>query len=47
MKWVLLQCTLAVSHAHWTIQVINLSLKVDFLFQSFLVITVYYLKTIQ
>ena len=31
----------AVPHVHWTSFSQNLSLKVDFLFQSFLVLTVY------
>ena len=35
-----LHCTIAVPHFHWTISSKNLDLKVDFLFQSFLVITV-------
>ena len=41
MKWVCLYCTIAGSHANWTIQIHNMSLKVVFLLQSFLFITVY------
>ena len=40
VKWVCLHCTLAESYAHWTISSPNLILKVIFLFQSFLIITV-------
>ena len=32
--------TIAVSHAHWTFQIENFILKVVFIFQNFLVITV-------
>ena len=41
---VCLHCTIAEPHVHWTKQSLNLSLKVDFLFHSFLVITVVYLN---
>ena len=37
---VCLRCTIAVSHVECAIKSHNLSLKVDFLFQNFLVITV-------
>ena len=40
VKWVYLHCTIAMSNVHWTSLSPNLSLKVVFLFQSFLVITV-------
>jgi len=40
MKWVCLHGTIAVPQVHWTILSHNLSLKVDFLFRVFLVITV-------
>ena len=40
MKWVCLHCTIGVSHVKCAIKSHNLSLKVGFLFQSFLVITV-------
>jgi len=40
VKYISLHCTIAVSHAHWTFQSQFLSLKVVFLFQSFLVINV-------
>ena len=40
MKWVCLLCTMVVSHAHWTSSSQNLNVKVVFLFQSLLVITV-------
>ena len=40
MKWVCFPCTIVVSHAYWTNKSHTLSLKVVFLIQSFLVITV-------
>ena len=42
MKWVL-HCIIAVSRAHWAIKSHNLSLQVDFIFQSFLVLTVVFI----
>ena len=43
VKWICLQSTIAVSHAHWTLKSYNSILIVVFLFQSFLIITkVYY-----
>ena len=39
MNWVYLHL-IAVPHVHWTISSKNLHLKANFLFQSFLVITV-------
>ena len=41
VKLVCLHCTITVPHVYWTIKSYNLKLKVDFKFQSFLVITVY------
>ena len=40
MVWVCLHFTIAAPSVRWTMKSLNLSLKVDFLFQSFLVITV-------
>ena len=47
VKWVCLHCTIAAYHAHWNTQSHKLSLKVVFLCQSFLVITVVQLKFIK
>ena len=41
MKWVCLNSTISVSHAYWTIKSHKLILKVVFLFQNFLVLTIY------
>ena len=38
MKWVCLHCTISVIYVYWTNKSQVMSLKVDFLFQSFLVI---------
>ena len=45
MKWVCLHCTVAVLHVNWTILSHNFSLKVEFLFQSFLVL-IHFITTV-